>query len=109
VAKKKPNLRARTEARELARRREKLFEARAKLAMLEPGGSKERPLEVVSASLVEVRAETEPCLRCSQPNRCVEHTALSTAHGLLRVAHLRCPSCAVERLLYFRILPSQLH
>jgi len=109
VAKKKQNVRARTEVRELARKREKLYEARSKLALLEPGGSPERPLELVSSSLVEVRAEAEPCLRCGESARCEEHTALATGHGVLRVAHLRCPRCAAKRLLYFRILPSALH
>ena len=109
VAKKKRDARARTELRTRARQQEKLFEARSKLALLEPGGTPVRPLEVSSASVVEARAEAEPCLRCDGTTRCEEHTTLSTPQGLLRVARLRCSSCGTERLLYLRILPSRLH
>lgn len=109
MAKKKRDARARTELRASARQQEKLFEARTKLALLEPGGTPARPLELSSASVVEARAEAEPCLRCDRATRCVEHTTLSTPHGLLRVARVRCPGCGSERLLYLRILPSRLH
>jgi hypothetical protein len=109
VAKKKQPRRARTELRELSRQRERLFEARMKLALLEPGGSPERPLEVSSASIVESRAQAEPCLRCGAAPRCEEHTTLSTANGLLRVAHVRCPSCSAKRLFYMRIAAPVVH
>jgi hypothetical protein len=109
VSKKRPRTRARTEQRELARGRERLYEARAKLAGLEPGGSAERPLQVSSASIVERRAEAEPCLRCDGPVRVDEHTTLSTHHGLLRVVTVRCPSCATLRTFYVQIVANVLH
>jgi hypothetical protein len=109
VSKKKRAARPRTELRELERQQEKLWHAREKLALLEPGGTPERPLDVRSASVVEARAEAEPCLRCGQPVRCEEHTVLKTRNGLVRVTKLRCPSCAATRELYFRILESFLN
>lgn len=108
MAKKRAKPRARTELRERARQSEKLFAARSKLAALEPGGSPERPLEVSSASIVESRAETEPCLRCDARVRCDEHTTLASERGLLRVVHLRCPSCGATRTMYLQIA-STLH
>lgn len=109
VSKKKRSIRPRTEQRELARRHEKLWEAREKLALLEPGGSPDRPLEVRSASVVEARAESEPCLRCGQAMRCEDHSALKTRTGVLRVAKLRCRACGATRELYLRILESFLN
>jgi hypothetical protein len=108
VAKKRSKPRARTELRERARQNEKLFVARSKLALLEPGGSPERPLAVSSASVVESRAESEPCLRCDGRVRCDEHTTLATDRGLLRVVHLRCPACGATRTMYLQIA-STLH
>lgn len=105
--KRKPRLR--TELRALSRERDKLFEARAKLALLEAGGTPKRPIEVRSASVIESRAESEPCLRCGAAVRCEEHTTESTPSGLLRVVRLHCPACGAERHLYFRIVASTLH
>jgi hypothetical protein len=108
VAKKK-TARPRTEERARARQREKLYEARTKLALLEPGGAPERPLEVSSASVVERRAEAEPCLRCNQPLRALEHTTHESAHGLLRKVTLQCRDCGARRELYLRIVGSYLN
>ena len=108
VAKKRAKPRARTVLRERARASEKLYEARQKLAALEPGGSPERPLAVSSASVVESRAEAAPCLRCEGPVRCDEHTTLATERGLLRVVHVRCPACGAKRTMYLQIA-STLH
>lgn len=109
AVKKKRAARPRTTARTLERRRDRLAEDREKLALLEPGGSPERPIEVRSASVVEARAEAEACLRCDIPMRCEEHTTLETRTGLLRVARLRCPRCGVRRDLYLRIVESYLN
>ncbi|HEX5661093.1 MAG TPA: hypothetical protein VFX59_28070 [Polyangiales bacterium] len=108
MAKKKTG-RPRTEERESARQRQKLYEARAKLALLEPGGSAERPLDVSSASVVESRAEAEPCLRCNQPMRAADHTTAESANGLLRRVKLQCRDCGATRELYLRIVGSYLN
>ncbi len=95
--------------RAMARADDKLALARERLAALEPGGSPERPIEVASASLVEPRAQSAPCLRCGGPLRIDEHTAESIGGLRLRVVHARCAQCASPRLLYYRVgsaLPS---
>ncbi|MET0285238.1 MAG: hypothetical protein ABW352_12240 [Polyangiales bacterium] len=109
MAKKKTGGRPRTEERERVRQREKLYEARAKLALLEPGGSADRPLDVSSASVVESRAEAEPCLRCNQPMRAAEHTTHASPNGLLRKVKLQCRDCGSTRELYLRIVGSYLN
>ncbi len=109
VAKKKTGGRLRTEERERARQREKLYESRTKLALLEPGGSAERPLDVTSASVVESRAQAEPCLRCLQPMRAVDHTTAESPNGLLRKVMLECRDCGAQRYLFLRIVGSYLN
>jgi len=109
VSKKKRAGRPRTEERERERRQEKLFEARTKLAALEPGGSPGYPVEVPSASVVEARAESEPCLRCELPMRCVEHGTAESPRGLVRSVSLQCRACGAERTLYLRIVETLLN
>jgi hypothetical protein len=89
--------------RKLERREESLVEAREKLARLEPGGSSERPIEVETAALIELRAEAMPCLRCNGQNRCAEHLAIDTERGLVREVHLVCRACGTLRTVYFRV------
>jgi hypothetical protein len=99
AAKKKP----RTLRRELDRETVKLAAQREKLANLEPGGSPARPIEIVSASLVEVTAESTKCPRCGGPLRVEEHAA-QTLNGVpLRIAWVRCRDCGHRRAIYFRI------
>ena len=52
--------RPRTARRRAAREAEKLGDAREKLALLSPGGAEERPIDVVSASVVELEALRPP-------------------------------------------------
>ena len=68
--------RERSKRREVMRDLEKLAATREKLAALEPGGGPERPLEVSSASQVEVRATGLACLRCDGALRLVEHRSV---------------------------------
>lgn len=109
VAKKKTGGRPRTEERERARQRDKLYQARLKLALLEPGGSIDRPLDVSSASVVEGRAEAEPCLRCNQPLRVADHATAESPNGLVRKVKLRCRECGASRELFVRIVGSYLN
>lgn len=106
---KKKTARPRTLDRAQERKREKLYEARVKLSLLDAGGSAERPLDVSSASVIESRAEAEPCLRCGDVARCQEHTTHQGPHGLLRLVKLECRNCGTERSLYFRIIASYLN
>lgn len=86
--------RKRNPLRELVRDRE-LLAARS------PGGSQQRPIEVVSASVVEVRARALACPQCEGPFRVLEHRA--PASGLRQVA-VRCELCGVARDLWFRLV-----
>jgi hypothetical protein len=95
---KKP--RARTERRERERAARQLVRDQQKLAELLPGGSPERPIEVVSSSVIAVRARSHPCPLCGGGLRLDEETA-STAE--LRAAHMTCVRCGVKRQLWFRI------
>ena len=69
---------------------DKLTRDRERLADLEPGGDRARPIEVESASQVEPHALALTCLRCDGPNRLDEHAAIDG----LRVARSSAPSAA---------------
>lgn len=100
VVKKK---RERTVRRELVRASDKLAEARIKLAALEPGGAPDRPLIVDSASQIEGRAASLPCLRCESTTKVHEHRALHGSAGTIRELELACPRCGTRRLVYYQV------
>ena len=97
--------RTRTVQRELVRTNDKLAEARAKLAALEPGGSAERPEIVDSASQIEIRAQALTCHRCEARSKVREHRVVHTSAGPIREVELACPRCASVRLHYYRVGP----
>jgi hypothetical protein len=105
VAKKKSRpTRSRTAQREAKRGEEKLYLLREKLAMLEPGGDEERPITVSSASVIEPRAESLPCLRCEQQMRVESHESRNSPRGgHVRVLELACKACGAERTVFFRV------
>jgi hypothetical protein len=80
--------------------------ARERLAAHEPGGRPSRPVEVESASQVEARALSMPCLRCDGPYRLDEHTAERFGERYLRVLRMHCGHCGAQRTVYFRVAPS---
>lgn len=100
--------RSRTVRREQDREVEKLIEAREKLAKLEVGGTLQRPIEVQTASVIETRAVSFPCLRCEGALRVHEHRAISAGHDLRghggREVELACKACGAHRTLYFRVV-----
>ena len=101
--------RLRTLLRKLTREDAKLARDRERLGRLEPGGDPARPLEVASASLVEPRARSLPCVRCEGEVRVDEHVAEELGGIRLRIARVRCTACGLERPIYFRLgttLPS---
>lgn len=105
--KKKPrNPRARTAARVVQRSEQKVQGLRHKLAELEPGGSRDLAIEVASASVIEPRAESFPCLRCGAHTRADSHESVGEAE---RVVKLVCRACGAQRALYFRIAPPLLN
>ena len=80
--------------------------ARERLARLEPGGTPTRPIDVESASQIEVRAESTPCLRCQGPNRIDEHTAEHLEGERVRVLRVHCHHYGARRVMYFRVRPT---
>lgn len=97
--------RERTVRRASAREADKLFDARTKLAALEPGGSPTRPFAVGSASQIEGRAEQIECLRCGAPSKIAEHRAVHHPDaGSVRELDLRCPRCGERRTVWFRVV-----
>ena len=105
MAKKRP----RTERRQAARELDKLGEARAKVAALEPGGAPDRPLEVPSASTVEGRAVALGCARCGGEVRLEAHEAEVVSGVALRRARTRCKACRAARDVWLRVAPPLLH
>ena len=79
--------------------------ARERLARLEPGGSPRLPIDVASASQIEVRALGTPCLRCDGPYRLDDHTAEVVDGQFVRVVSVHCGHCGAERVFYFRVVP----
>ena len=97
--------RARTDRREATRAAEKLARQREKLALLDPGGTPERPIDVTTAAVIEPHARAEPCLRCGErAARVAEHEAREIDGSRLRVVRIACPRCGAGRTLYFRIV-----
>jgi hypothetical protein len=96
--------RSRTERREREREAVKLAKARLKLAALELGGAPDRPIDVESASTIEVHAQSAPCASCGERGvRIEEHTAETIGERRLRVVKVKCPRCGVRRDVYYRI------
>lgn len=74
---------------------------REQLAALLPGGSPDRPIDVASAAVIEVRAGAMACPHCSGLYRVLEHTR--PVPGVRRV-DVECRYCGVPRTLWFRIV-----
>jgi len=81
-------------ARQLVRDREQL-------ALLSVGGSPERPIHVISASVVEIRARALPCVQCAGEYRVNDHRAPTSG---LRQVSVTCTRCCVSRDLWFRLV-----
>lgn len=93
----------RRDRRERERQLQKAVREREKLARALPGGTPERPIDVPSASVVEVQAKSQKCPLCGGELRVEEHAAKPIAGELLRVVRVRCFQCGVPRELFFRL------
>jgi ferredoxin len=100
----KKKLSRNAERRAKARAAEKLGRKRELLAKMESGGSPERPIEVVSASVVETHAKSMPCPRCLGACRVDEHAAETMEGKRLRIARMLCTQCGARRAVYFKIV-----
>jgi ferredoxin len=92
------------ERRAKARAEEKLGKKREQLAKIEAGGNPERPIDVVSATVVETRAKSMPCPRCLGACRVEEHAAETVEGRRLRIARMQCAQCGARRAVYFRVV-----
>jgi hypothetical protein len=104
MAKRQPKRSERTLRREGERATTRLQEDRERLFALEPGGRIERPIEALSAAVIEAHATSVPCPRCGGGLEVVEHTALVHDGVRLREAVLRCRQCGSPRSLWFKIV-----
>jgi hypothetical protein len=96
---------ARREARDDQRLRAEVRDREA-LARMLPGGTPTSPVEVASASVVEIRARETPCVQCGGTLTLVGDRAESTPRGVLRELDLACRVCHAPRRLWFRVAPA---
>lgn len=80
---------------------EPLARARRQLLELAPGGTRARPLEVATAAVIEPKAESTRCPRCSDHFVVEDHVA-PFGQGVREVKVL-CRFCGERRSLWFRI------
>jgi hypothetical protein len=95
--------RTRTQRRAAERELQKLEDAREKLSRISPGGTPENPLEVQSASVIELAATALGCNRCAAEVRVEAHEAIVTSSGGERRVVLRCKSCGHLREVFVRL------
>ena len=101
MGKRKPS--ARTVRRAQGRLHAGLVDDLERLARLAPGGAPDRPIEIEAPTQVEPIAEATACPLCEATLHVDRHAAETHAGRRLRVAHVRCTSCGVERAFYFRL------
>jgi hypothetical protein len=95
--------------RTLARTNAGFLEDTVRLARLSRGGSPDFPIEVRSASEIEVKAEGAPCPICEGRQRVLDHTVETVGRARLRAVQTSCWHCGFRGLTYFRVgsaLPS---
>jgi hypothetical protein len=80
---------------------EALAKARQRLLELSPGGSRAYPLNVASAAVIEPKAESTLCPRCSDRFEVEGHEA-PFGQGV-REVKVHCRFCDERRSLWFRI------
>jgi hypothetical protein len=100
---KKPP-RERTRRREAERAARQIVRDRQRLSQLVEGGAADRPITVVSSSVIAGRATSQPCPLCEGTLRLDEDTAEKVDGRSLRLAHMTCVRCGVKRGLWFRIV-----
>ena len=104
MAKRPPKRSERAARREQERADGRLRADRERLFTLEPGGQPGRPLDAVSAAVIEAHATSVPCPLCGGTQEVTEHSALIHHGTRLRETKLRCRQCGSARSLWFRIV-----
>lgn len=69
----------------------------------QPGSTPGHPIRISSPAVVEIRAESLRCPRCSGTFRAAEHRVETIEQSHLRVAHVICDQCGSQRDLYFSL------
>lgn len=82
----------------------RLVRERESFARQATGGSPQRPIEVGTASVIEVRAAQTPCPQCTGELRITAHEAPAPK---LRRVDVCCRQCCVSRSLWFRLVPPE--
>jgi hypothetical protein len=98
--------RPRTAARARERAARELVRDRQKLALLSPGGTPERAIDVPSPAVIPIRARATPCPLCAGTLRLDDETAELRDGKQLRAAHMTCVRCGVARVLWFGLSSS---
>lgn len=97
-------------ARELVKEHERSLHEqiveRERWASLQPGGSPERPIEVASAAVIDLRARAQPCPLCGATLELLQQTAEKIDGRSLRAARMRCRGCHAPRAIWFALTPS---
>lgn len=101
---RKPPPRARTERRAAERAAAAATRTRERIATLEPGGSRDWPIVVPSAVVIEARAAATPCAHCAGPLKVLAHDARALDDARRREVRARCQRCDRERTLWFEIV-----
>ncbi len=107
--KRKPSDGSRSARRAALRAADKLVRQRERLFALEPGGSRERPIEVGSSSVVEPKAAALECPHCEAAFRVEAHLAPSVEGMRLREALVICRRCGQRRSIWFRLVGPSLN
>jgi hypothetical protein len=101
--------RARKQRREGERTARKSVRELERLAAQLPGGDPARPIDVESASVIEVQARATACVQCGGELDLRGERASSTPRGVLRQMEMACRRCHARRSLWFLVtatLPS---
>jgi hypothetical protein len=98
-------MRRRRALRDQQRVLRKMVQRTETLAAKLAGGSPHLPIEVTSASVVEPKARSTPCVQCGGDLDLRNDSATSTGRGILREMTLVCRRCHAPRTLWFRIAP----
>jgi predicted Zn finger-like uncharacterized protein len=101
MGKKRPE---RTARRANERKARELVRDLEKLAAMTPGGSRERPMEVDSAAVVEPRVGSLRCPLCEGAYRLLDHRSVASG---IREVDVRCTTCSTPRTLWFRLVSSE--
>ncbi len=107
MSERKP--RPRVGRRAAERDAKKLADNLERLALLEPGGSPDSPIELASASQVDVHARDARCVVCGGLVRLEDHTAETLRDVRLRVAHVQCQVCGRKRKIFFKLVSTTLN